>query len=143
MIIAFPWAVVWLSLAGGGRVVLGAAMSVADGRRITGGPGTTGRLAAGAVAAGRLPTTRGAAPDAPAKPQPGRGNYRYNDQRFQHIHLQDQVPNRKSQITNKDQVPSNKFQTRGIRSLAARLESYLCCERPGFLRVCVRNPRQS
>jgi len=28
-------------------------------------------------------------------------------------------------------------------ALAARLESYLCCERPGFLRVCVRNTRQS
>jgi len=29
--------------------------------------------------------------------------------------------------------------------LTARLESHLCCERPGFLRVCVsvKNPRQS
>ncbi len=29
------------------------------------------------------------------------------------------------------------------QTLTARLESYLCCERPGFLRVCVRNPQQS
>jgi len=27
--------------------------------------------------------------------------------------------------------------------MAARLESYLCYERPGFLRVCARKPRQS
>jgi hypothetical protein len=108
---------------------MGAAMSVvaAGGRGITRGPGVTGRpgitgrLAAGAVVAGRLPATRGATPDAPAKPQPGHGNYRYNDQIFQHLpparsssKLQapkpKQGPNHKSQISNFKQGPSTKQQ---------------------------------
>ncbi len=68
------------------RVLPGAAViGIAGGWRIPRGPGTTGRLTARTVAAGRLAATRGAPPDAPAKPQPGRGDYYYNDRRFPHV----------------------------------------------------------
>ena len=106
------------------RILPGAAAVVAVRRgRIAGG------LAAGAIAAGRPGATRGATPYSPAKPQPGRGDYRDNNQLFQHLRdiSQKRVQtgswhapkSAKSQITNKDQVPNNKFQTRCIRSLAS------------------------